>query len=40
MITGIKQREGDLAEATAQQPLWLAVMVGAGAAGAVYFLVK
>lgn len=40
MITGMKQREGDLAEATAQQPLWLAVLVGAAAAGAVYFLVK
>jgi cytochrome b len=40
MITGMKQREGDLAEATAQQPLWLAVLVGAAAAGAVYFLVR
>jgi cytochrome b len=40
MITGIKQREGDLAEATAQRPLWLVGLVGAAAAGAVYFLVK
>ena len=40
MITGIKQREGDFAEANAQQPLWLAVLVGAASAGAVYFLVK
>ena len=40
MITGIKQREGDFAEATAQQPLWLAGLVGAAAAAAVYFLVK
>ena len=40
MITGIKQREGDFGEATARQPLWLAGLVGAAAAGAVYFLVK
>jgi cytochrome b len=40
MITGIKQREGDFAEATAQRPLWLVGLVGAAAAGAVYFLVK
>ena len=40
MITGMKQREGDFAEATAQRPLWLVGLVGAAAAGAVYFLVK
>jgi len=40
MITGIKQWEGDFAEATVQQPLWIAALVGAAAAGVVYFLVN
>jgi hypothetical protein len=40
MVTGIKQRKGDFAADTSQQPLWLAALVGAAAAGAVYFLVR
>lgn len=40
MITGIKQRKGDLAEGATQQPLWLAALVAAVAAGAVYLLVR
>jgi len=40
MITGIKQWKGDPGEGTSQQPLWLAALVVAVAAGAVYFLVR
>jgi cytochrome b len=40
MITGMKQWKGDPAEDTSQQPLWLAAVAAAVAAGAVYFLVR
>ena len=40
MVTGVKWWKGDLAADTSQQPLWLAALVGAAAAGAVYFLVR
>jgi cytochrome b len=40
MITGLKQWEGAMPGETAQQPLWLAALAAAAAAGAVYFLVR
>ena len=40
MITGIKQSQGDSAGEHPQQPLWLAALVAAVAAGAVYLLVQ
>jgi cytochrome b len=40
MITGIKQRQGNFTGDDSQQPFWLAALVAAAAAGAVYFLVR
>jgi cytochrome b len=40
MITGKKHWEGDRIEDVSQQPAWLAALVAAVAAGAVYFLVR
>jgi cytochrome b len=40
MVTGIKQWKGDPGAGTSQQPLWLAALMAAIAAGAVYFLVR
>jgi cytochrome b len=39
MITGVKQWQGDFTGDASQQPLWLAVVAAAAAAGAVYLLV-
>ena len=40
MITGIKQWKGNFTGVDLQQPFWLAALVGAAAAGAVYLLVR
>jgi cytochrome b len=40
MITGIKQWQGNFTGDDSQQPFWLAALVAAAAAGAVYFLVR
>jgi cytochrome b len=40
MITGIKQRQGNFTGGDLQQPFWLAALVAAVAAGAVYLLVR
>jgi cytochrome b len=40
MITGIKQRQGNFTGGDSQQPFWLAAIVAAVAAGAVYLLVR
>jgi cytochrome b len=40
MITGVKQWQGNFTGVDSQQPFWLATLVGAAAAGAVYLLVR